>query len=736
MMTEKTDNPIYQGQYTIYDLRREREAGISDSPEATAFIQRIVNVYVKSGRDRWERIKSEAKDRYNGPTQWKTGIIEDFYSIDFNFTPLDYYREYYDLSDEDAVIKRLETYDSYAQMMDDKDRIYDELNAIVTERYPELIESVEQYTALAREVSLFIIKDSEMVRDALIKIIDHMGDYSRVEWGPLIRDSIEEHQRNTDTLDRIIKLGDYDELKAGPYSYIVHEYESELSEDNFIAYCEPFRIAYGGDYHNFIVRMVRASIFNSIVWYAKDPTETLKAYSEGERIDADQLKEWMKAVIVNQKDILGNLEEYREYVKASDDKLRAISERMSTRYAGMLEPPIQENNVFISHSQLSRVGYSDRHILEKNPDMIQLQIADDGKTYREIFQITVNRGKGIQLQGHIDGVGGRQPNARHKQLMDTIASMFIAKYGDDYESMLRGGYIDPTAIELCRRARRQPEAEIGPKDLKELQDDMQYLMGSLYNDDVRDIMDHNPFFARLIKLFDPDAKGRLKHPLIYFIMHENEDNEGRIYWRYRIVLFPIIPLLDYGLGMSSSPRYAVIDTPRIWLDDIPPHIQPFIIGMFDANGKKIKEGLETSGIHLLNTSKGKDPKPYIPYMKIKEASQIMNIILSEVETHDKYDTTDRKGYFDFNIAWRCEDIWHEEYQNSTSVMKTKMRLHYLRGLYRLWIMDYKVKGLTVLTKGRGWDYVRVYLRDPKEGLESVPAIMKDPMKYRDPYLLN
>ena len=97
----------------------------------------------------------------------------------------------------------------------------------------------------------------------------------------------------------------------------------------------------------------------------------------------------------------------------------------------------------------------------------------------------------------------------------------------------------------------------------------------------------------------------------------------------------------------------------------------------------------------------------------------------------RYSWIENTRFFDLDLNGIYEDVWGDlgDISNKTKIMRKTALVSYI---YRLWINQEtgkeetdtaQVYGVTILTTGPGWNWARVYLREP---LEPIPAIMKDP----------
>lgn len=731
----KAPNPIYQGEYTYNDLiREEREGNLTEQ----GFRFRSKFSIIPSGEvERWEWIDREAKAKYDGPKEWDIGPIWDIGEyLPHNISGLEYFRTYYDLSDEEAITKRLETIRAISSIMEERNGIYLALRDRVTND-PELMDLIGKRSDLYGYMILGANRFLDNLHAALISTTDRvLYSIEERDLSEYVESLREITLWDIGGLEAIIGLGGYEDLKNGPYAPVIRYLENALSEDQFIEDFEAFRIAHEGEgYRDALVRMARGTIWDNLgLWSDEKPEESLERMTTYGAESLERMTKQTISLAIQQQRALKDidLEKYREYVQGITDyldwsKKGGAGPTLPNAITDGINEAIREDNIFVSRGPISMnmVDY------KEDPSVIQTTFDEEAGTYRALFQVTVNDEKGIQLQGHIDGVGGEGPAPWHKVIMDTIANLFKEKYHDDYEAILRGGYIKIPETELYRKCRKSPEARIEPEigrpgeegyimgSLNELKEGMKYLRGSSYTGDLREYMEANSFLRKLINLFDPDCNGHIEHPLINWIRYETENAGGRI-WKYKIVLFPLIPLLEIGMGFQSKYKPSIQESPRILIKDIPPIIRNFLVG---TDGK---EGLEAK-IHILKPCEVNGEKTLcIPAPRIKEWSQIMNLVLATIDTNDGLRKTTYLGYFDLSLCKICQNIWKEEYGTDGPKDKARKRGLVLSYLYRLWIMGYKIKAITVLTSGRSWNHARVYLRQPKKGLDSIPAFMKDP----------
>ena len=708
----RATNPIYQGAYTIKDYLRGGREGHFTTHERLEFINRFIGIPPEE-KARLDRIDELAKGIYKGPTTWECGEIYDIPEyLTGNITGLDYYRQFYELDDNEAIAKRLEQIQAMADYMESKNIVFLEVKKAIGERHPEYMEALKERTALIEKTRLGVTKEAEELREDLARtsetvIYQYPG---AVDYDTPINEAVQRLQGEIKTLKEITGVT-YDELKANTKGVILI-LEREITEDVFNQEFQAFRMAHPGEgYQDAIVRVFRGAVWDAFQWGIGDLNPDI---AERTIIGAVQ------RAIAQQKRLKDNLESYRVYIegdgptdhKGPDQQIRGPS----TLIYAKTHPTPERKNAIVSHGPVTN------EITRRNPNPAKIQLRLEGDYNKHFFKIIQNRETRTTIKGHIDTVGNVRLNTRHQTIMSTLASVLIERTPDAFYNGTLNAKEDILETELIARCYGIDKRNVTTEYKEQFRADMLALKGSLYTGEWADYMKENKAFREKIKREFPEynGNGRVKISLIDYDMYETLDAQGNSSWHYVINRFPILDYLDINTGMASKLRYSIKETPVILWDSVP---------------EKIKASMDELATHKMPTiqlyKEDRDGKRYIPTLQTREKSVFMDCILRELEAHNRYGWIDNTKYFDLDLNRIYEDVWGDtgEVSKKTKVERKTALISYI---YRLWI-EYETKreksenaqvhGITILTTGPGWTKARIYLRDP---LETPPAIMKDP----------
>ena len=379
-------NPIYQGTYTFKEYLEDAREGRFTTHERLEFITRFMSLPPEE-RDRLEYIDREAKAQYNGPTSWDVGELYDIPEyLTGNLNGLDYYRTFYELPDPEAIAKRLEQINAMAEYMGVKDQIYRMVKEAVNERYPQYIEAVRKWTAQIERTRLGITKESEELKEALIRTSDtvtyvYPGD---TDLDTPIKNSIDRINKEAEILGTLTPLK-YDELaKDKDMAKVLEALESQLSEDTFNQDFEAFRMAHPGEgYRDAIVRIMWGMIWETIL-YGGAPDYIINA----PKVLKGECENAVRGALFQQRHLKENLEDYRAYIngEASEDHTEPKGETLTpeetktTMEMARLHPFEKPKADMVPHDYFSlKVG---------TPAMVQAYLEDFSKlegrfTYRK-----------------------------------------------------------------------------------------------------------------------------------------------------------------------------------------------------------------------------------------------------------------------------------------------------------------------------------------------------------------
>lgn len=731
-------NPIYQGTYTIRDYLRDTRKG-NYTPEKVEFIQRF-SILAPEEIERLEAIDRQAKDQYDGPESWDAGDLWDIPEyLPRNISALDYYRTFYELDDTLAVSKRLEQIRAMARYMEAQNIVFWVLQNTLIQKYPEFEKAVKKRTALIEKTRLGVTKESEELTEASRRLnwavfnnpqaLDGLRgffqDEERTEaeeeeglnaLDSQIREFIETLGKEARTLELFATLS-YEELaEDGTLSKALAILKEKLPEDVFKSEFDAFRLAHPGEgYRDAITRILKGMIWN--LGYSEKPTDGM--IPEDPRILRAQCESAMTMALAIQRELKDDLESYREYIRGDSKNRKKRTEpkdkpRPSTLIHSRTHPTPERNNAIVSHGPVSN------EITRKNPNpnRVQLRLNAEGNEER-IFKVIQDRKTSTIVTGHIDTVGGVKLNTRHQTIMGALASVLVDKTPDAFFNGSWDAEADILETELIARCYGIDKRNVTQEYKEQFRADMLTLKGSLYTGNWAEYMEENPTFRRTIEKAFPNCNGRVKISLIDYDMYETTDAQGNSSWHYRITRFPILDFIDINTGMASKLRYTIKEAPVIPWDSVP---------------EKIRASMEELATHKTPTIKlyqEKDGKRYIPALQTREKSVFMDCILRELETKNRYSWIENTRFFDLDLNGIYEDVWGDlgDISNKTKIMRKTALVSYI---YRLWINQEtgkeetdtaQVYGVTILTTGPGWNWARVYLREP---LEPIPAIMKDP----------
>ena len=323
-------NPIYQGPYTLKEYLEDAKAGQFTTHGRMDFITRIMTLPPEE-RKRLDYIDEQAKASYEGPTSWDVGDIGDIPEyFTGNLTGLDYYRTFYELSDPEAIAKRLGQIKAMANYMESKNLIFTEIREAVNERHPGYIETVNKWATQIEKTRLGVTRESEELREVLVNMSDAAlcttpeDTDLDAEIDAYIRESTERIRAKTIVLETLTALSYEDIAKDEDFSKALEPLESKLSEDVYNQDFEAFRLAHPGEsYRDAIIRILRGMIWG-ILNYGGDIESTFN----DPNVLMLEIGNAVNFAMSQQRMLKDNLEDYKAYIngESAADQVESVGQ--------------------------------------------------------------------------------------------------------------------------------------------------------------------------------------------------------------------------------------------------------------------------------------------------------------------------------------------------------------------------------------------------------------------------
>jgi len=678
-------NPLYNGLdgYTLGQYLKESRGYAPKSPQFSV-MERLFNAVVTPENfpqeyEHMTRIKEAVRSSFKGSTYWEHyDYIGNYYPSKgegdywdhWDYSLMTYYELYYNRPDEWTIKEYLDKLTKKSEIKDQAEAYIPEVSKLIHEKHPDIVDVAKaQIETYSREFGNISLSTNAAVWKELL--------------GPV-------------TLEREI-IG----LSLSYSEYVASKVEEPLPLKDYIeAYIDNMR--------------EESSIESEIYFYldSKRPDLVPPGYE-------DIVEEYEQSL----KDAAGGiLDTYNPHPEGQggikNQRIGPTTLEVAKGY-----PIAPRNNLIVPHgglsNEISHVRPDPHKIIINPPRTDQLRL--DGNFNHILFNIPHNNKTGLKVMGDIQTPKGVIITPRHQEIMSTIASVIIEKnpkvYTDGNVPIKEDQILE---TELIARAYGIKKENVTEEYKLSFRNDMLELKSALYiPKNWGELKKHNKLFRAAVERQFPNYGDNPRISLVDFDMADTMDGKDSTSYRYVIRRFPILDFMDIYNGMASRLRYSLLEAPAMPWDSIPEKIQRFI------------ETLEDHKNPSICLYKTKDGARYLPALQTREKSVYMYVILRELETNNNLSMIENKRYFPMDLNRIMDDVWRED-KAAPNKMKVQRRTALLSYLVRLWINketnpssskeEAQIYGLTVLTKGRSWPKVRVYLREPTETMGDIPAI--------------
>ncbi len=713
----RATNPIYHGEYTIEDYRKEKEAKES-SVESLKFMAMFMQLPPEE-EARLRAIDEAAKGRYGGRTSWTFGGIWQHPGYDVeNITGLDYYLKYYEISDEKAIQKRLEEIEAIGEYYDGMESRYIAMKE-AADRSPEYIEALDGWLTLMDMTRLGTEDGFNGTRELFAAVIRQTGEESPEE---AIAIETERLRKECERLEPIVTKT-YDELKQDPKaSKAIELIESKIPRKAYDKFFGPYRRAYGEEgYEGAIARVYRKAMTTRRIFLGTRPLN-----NEGNRWEGFGLVALIEILEQNGENVSETMGEMAELGLArKEDELESLEEigMRSTLEMAKLNPFQEPKYDIITRDKYTR-SYGTRKVRER---CLSGNGTVKGRSvYRNQKTVDGEIIKGISTTIVVKNLNGGELSAEDMSLLSDIAALQLAH---EKEAVRKGEPVTPLKISegkllSYRYGVRKMEATRAQKE--EQFNRIVSLAGRVVEIDISNMLEeYDDLRARMDSMFPPGQVHdgviggneivikyeRSRNPRPSKILNEDgtetEEYEKTIWYIFKS--YPLSILYSRLVNQVSLVDPSLKKTPTLY------EHAGRNGGVLGGEAIKVLKRLEGNGTDLWKGKEkdGKKANRYISLNKSREFPTLKWAVLSEIEakTADRNSKIVRAGRFTMDVDEILEKVWPDA-PSSSRTGHVHNLLTYL--VYLINNPDYKVQDIIPVRKGKKQaDHVIIVLRKDK-----------------------
>lgn len=649
-------NPIYQGAYTIDEYHRDTENPVFTTKALKDFETRFLKLPPEE-KKRLVEIDKEAKRLYSGPTEWEIGTLGDI--IEYwpgNISGIDYYEDYYELSDQDAIAKRLDKLEEMARFMDFGNSRYQELRK-EAEKRPELKKAMDDRTVRLSKLSLDVPDSDQELKEILIDAIDYVYPpiEETIDYNAIIDREIKAIKRDIEKIEAVIKLGSLEDLRKGPYTPVVDCIDEILTEEIYRDDFGPFRASHENNrgIEDAKERIARHTIY-ILLDSGLDPVKN--------QDDVIKITQSIVDLAIEEQGYKSGKWEDPAHPMTEDEALK--QEAPTTMGMSKEHPYWAPDKIVVPH---------DRYSMSVKGPSIQTSLDEALIGVYPYRNERIEKGKIIpKIETKIKFLNAKhEPTTEDQALASTIASLQKTRNPQAYRdrSLDAPLFISENELLQCYYGLEKKEPDKAQKDwlFKWTQDkaiervEMDFSQIIKEYPEVGNVLDRN--FPNGQK--HAGIKGDYNLPSTYDLSKnprksKKENKDGTIIEEYdytRWYYFPKFPLTIYFgmvLNQSSLLDSSLRDTPTLKESDIS-----------NPRVKHRLELLENEGYKLW---KIKDGARYISLNKSPDFPRMKWTILSEIEglTADKNSYANKTGFIQMDPDEIALRVWGECPKSSKS----------------------------------------------------------------------